>query len=349
MRLAFVGKGGSGKTTASSLFIRFLLSQGHPVLAIDADINQHLAEALHLPDDQVAGLPELGNALPRLKALLLGSNDRISGPAQMVKTTPPGAGSHLVTLGADDAVLREFSLRSKTLHFLRVGGFQDEDLGTRCFHAKTGAVELILNHLVDGPRDWVITDMTAGADAFASGLFTRFDVTVLVVEPTRKSLSVYDQYKRYAQDYDVAIRVLGNKVQDEEDRAFLQDVCGADLIGALSQSPWIRQSERGHAPAFADLEPDNRAVLKALQDTAARHRRDWDRYWHWGIHFHEKNAVNWANEAVGADVTDQIDRAFLKRFAALPEAAGTDQVAERSLDAPLATGDPVYPSERMMS
>lgn len=42
MRIAFVGKGGSGKTTLSSLFIRHLAATGAPVVAVDADINQHL-------------------------------------------------------------------------------------------------------------------------------------------------------------------------------------------------------------------------------------------------------------------------------------------------------------------
>ena len=46
MKIAFAGKGGSGKTTLSSLFVRYLAAQGLPVVAIDADINQHLAEAL---------------------------------------------------------------------------------------------------------------------------------------------------------------------------------------------------------------------------------------------------------------------------------------------------------------
>ena len=46
MRLAFVGKGGSGKTRLSSMLVRHLAGAGLPVIAIDADINQHLAEAL---------------------------------------------------------------------------------------------------------------------------------------------------------------------------------------------------------------------------------------------------------------------------------------------------------------
>ncbi len=328
MRIAFVGKGGSGKTTASSLFIRSLLDKGLPVLAIDGDINQHLAEALDLPPGAIAATPELGNALGRLKPLLRGTNGRIPTNAAMVKTTPPGPGSHLVTLAPDDPVLAQFAFAQGTLRFVRVGGFEDEDLGTKCFHAKTGAVELLLNHLIDAPDDWVITDMTAGADAFASGLFTRFDLTVLVVEPTRKSLSVWQQYKAYAQEYGIAIRVLGNKIQDEDDLAFLQDACGTDLIGALTQSRWVRQTERGSPPPMTDLEPENRAVLEQLMRTAAAQIRDWDRYWHWGIHFHEKNAAAWANEAAGCDVTRQIDPVFLKSFAVRCQRAGNDDLTE---------------------
>ena len=88
MRVAFAGKGGSGKTTLSSLFIRHLAGQGLPVVAIDADINQHLAEALGASQDP----PALGAHLPQIKDYLRGTNPRISSAAAMVKTTPPGPG-----------------------------------------------------------------------------------------------------------------------------------------------------------------------------------------------------------------------------------------------------------------
>ena len=81
-----------------------------------------------------------------------------------------------------------------------------------CYHSKTGAVELYLNHLVDGPGEYVVVDCTAGADSFASGLFTRFDLTVLVAEPTRKGISVYRQWRDYAAGYHVALAVAGNKI-----------------------------------------------------------------------------------------------------------------------------------------
>src|ERR1700757_734130 len=93
MKIAFAGKGGSGKTTLSSLFVRHLASRGLPVVAIDADINQHLAEALS------AGEPRpMGAHLPEIKEYLRGTNPWISSAEAMVKTTPPGRGSRLLGL-----------------------------------------------------------------------------------------------------------------------------------------------------------------------------------------------------------------------------------------------------------
>lgn len=70
MRVAFVDKGGSGKTTVAALFTRRLAGAGAPVLAVDADINQHLGEALGLSPGRAASLPAMGAELPFLKEWL---------------------------------------------------------------------------------------------------------------------------------------------------------------------------------------------------------------------------------------------------------------------------------------
>lgn len=92
MKIAFVGKGGSGKTTLSSLFIRHLAASGSPVVAVDADINQHLGAALGLDEAVAAGLPAMGPRLKLIKDYLRGSNPRITSAETMIKTTPPGEG-----------------------------------------------------------------------------------------------------------------------------------------------------------------------------------------------------------------------------------------------------------------
>ncbi|MEU5523965.1 ATP-binding protein [Streptomyces sp. NPDC047860] len=317
MKTAFVGKGGSGKTTLSSLFIRHLAACGAPVIAVDADINQHLGAALGLDETVAAGLPAMGDHLPLIKEYLRGSNPRIASAETMIKTTPPGEGSRLLGVCEDnpvyDACARPVELDGGAVRLMVTGPFTDADLGVACYHSKTGAVELCLNHLVDGPDEYVVVDMTAGSDSFASGMFTRFDITFLVAEPTRKGVSVYRQYKEYARDFDVVLKVIGNKVQGPDDLDFLRAEVGDDLLVTVGHSDWVRSLEKGRPPRFGLLEEANRHALHLMRSAAdaTYELRDWDRYTRQMVHFHLKNARSWGNERTGADLAAQVDPDFV--------------------------------------
>ncbi|MFF7159323.1 ATP-binding protein [Streptomyces sp. NPDC008139] len=333
MKIAFVGKGGSGKTTLSSLFIRHLAASRVPVIAIDADINQHLGPALGLAEDDAAALPALGAHLPEIKEYLRGANPRITSAETMIKTTPPGRGSRLLRLVEDNPV---YAACARTVHLDRghgvdggtesagdaggdtarlmvTGPFNESDLGVACYHSKVGAVELCLNHLVDGRDEYLVVDMTAGSDSFASGMFTRFDMTFLVAEPTRKGVAVYRQYKEYARDFGVDLAVVGNKVRDADDLAFLRAEVGDDLLVTVGHSDWVRAMEKGRPPRFARLEEDNRRALRTLHERAdaTYERRDWARYTQQMVHFHLKNAESWGNAKTGADLAAQVDPDFV--------------------------------------
>ncbi|MEU6974521.1 MULTISPECIES: ATP-binding protein [unclassified Streptomyces] len=317
MKIAFVGKGGSGKTTLSSLFIRHLAAAGAPVVAVDADINQHLGAALGLSDEEAAALPAMGAHLPLIKEYLRGSNPRIASPDTMIKTTPPGEGSRLLRVREEnpvyEACARSVTLDDGELRLMATGPFAESDLGVACYHSKVGAVELCLNHLVDGADEYVVVDMTAGSDSFASGMFTRFDMTFLVAEPTRKGVSVYRQYKEYARDFGVTLRVIGNKVQGADDVEFLRAEVGDDLLVTVGHSDWVRSMEKGRPARFELLEATNRMALQALQNAAddSYAQRDWERYTRQMVHFHLKNAESWGNAKTGADLAAQVDPGFV--------------------------------------
>ncbi|MCT9006346.1 ATP-binding protein [Streptomyces rhizosphaerihabitans] len=317
MKIAFVGKGGSGKTTLSSLFVRHLAASGAPVVAVDADINQHLGATLGLEETVAAALPAMGERLPLIKDYLRGSNPRIASAETMIKTTPPGEGSRLLRVGEAnpvyDACARPVELDGGTIRLMVTGPFTEADVGVACYHSKTGAVELCLNHLVDGRSEYVVVDMTAGSDSFASGLFTRFDITFLVAEPTRKGVSVYRQYKEYARDFGVALKVVGNKVQGQDDIDFLRAEVGDDLLVTVGHSDWVRAMEKGRPPRFEFLEEANRRSLHTLQSAAdaTYELRDWERYTRQMVQFHLKNAASWGNAKTGADLTEQVDPGFV--------------------------------------
>ncbi|MGW0756006.1 ATP-binding protein [Streptomyces sp. NPDC002814] len=317
MKIAFVGKGGSGKTTLSSLFIRHLAADGAPVVAIDADINQHLGVALGLDEAEAGELPAMGDRLPMIKDYLRGTNPRITSAGTMTKTTPPGEGSRLLRVRENnpvyDACARPVELDGGAVRLMVTGPFTDADLGVACYHSKTGAVELCLNHLVDGRDEYVVVDMTAGSDSFASGLFTRFDITFLVAEPTRRGVSVYRQYKEYAADFGVALAVVGNKVHGQEDLDFLRAEVGDDLLVSVGYSDWVRAMEKGRPPRFEFLEDASRRALRLLRTAAdaTYELRDWERYTRQMVHFHLRNAESWGNERLGVDLAAQIDPGFM--------------------------------------
>jgi CO dehydrogenase maturation factor len=270
VKVAFVGKGGSGKTTLSSLFVRHLVAQGLPVLAIDADINQHLADALGTTGEP----PALGAHLGEIKEYLRGDNPRIASAAVMVKTTPPGRGSRLLRLGGDDPIHALGVDTPCGARLMATGPFADADLGVACYHAKTGAVELYLNHLVDGPGEYAVVDCTAGAESFASGMFTRFDLTFLVAEPTRKGVGVYRQWREYAAGFDVALAVIGNKVQSQHDVAFLRENADGDLLAWVGYEPAVRAMEQGRPFGLDGVSPATRAALGTVQEAVDARVKD---------------------------------------------------------------------------
>lgn len=308
MRIAFVGKGGSGKTTLAALFSRYLALLGKPVLAIDADINQHLAAALGAPEGFVA--PALAADMRLLKEYVRGTNHRIASADEMVKTTPPGRGSRLLRFNERNPIFTAFGRALGGVTHLATGEFESGDIGVKCFHSKTGAVELLLNHLVDGKEEYVVVDMTAGADAFASGLFAKFDLLVVVAEPTRQALGVWEQYQAHGAGYDLAFALLGNKIEDASDEAFLRERVGDALLASVPRSKFVRAMERGESPRIDDLEPRALGALEVLRGALNNRTRDWNAMQRQSAEFHLKNAASWANAAVGRDLSMQVDPEF---------------------------------------
>ncbi len=154
--------------------------------------------------------------------------------------------------------------------------------------------------------------MTAGADAFASGLFTRFDLTVLVSEPTRRGVGVYRQYAEHARGHGVALRVLGNKVDRRRRRRVpagagrrrAARVVRPVRVGAGGRARRRRarrhRSSRRTSPCSTPCSPPS-----------TRRERDWAAYHRGTVEFHLRNAAAWGNRAIGVDLAAQVDPDFV--------------------------------------
>ncbi len=300
MRIAFVGKGGSGKTTTASLFAGYMAHRGKRVLALDADINQHLAGALGYNGQ----LRSMGLELDVIKKHLRGTNPLFT-ETTMRKTTPPGTGSRFVTLDHDDWFIAHYTQMAGDVMVAGAGEIPEGNIGVRCYHGLNGAVELTLGHMLDHEDDVVIVDMTAGADAFSSSLFAKVDALVLVVEPTLKSLSVYGQFLPNIKEYDVPMFVVANKVQDSDDKKFIESRVGT-VAAYIGQSSFIRQRERGVTLAYSDMEPELEGALEQLAVQLMNVQRDWQLLETRSHRLHRKNADDW----MGTETHQHIDPSF---------------------------------------
>lgn len=311
MRIAFCGKGGSGKTTIASLFIRYLTAKGEDVLAIDGDINQHLSHAIGLDPAKVRALPRLGQQANILTEYCRGSNERIN-INHFIESTPAGRGSNFITFAGGDPVSETFILRDNNLRFMAVGGHGDEDMGTTCYHKFTGAEGIFLNHLLDAENEFVVGDKCAGADPFASsGLASRYDAIYLVLEPTLKSIGVYEQARQYADPFGIRLFIIANKIMSDEDLTFIEEKTGQKALCAFGDLPVIRNLEKGLEYTIADLDDPLLANLEIMRKTArALGPRDWDRYMRVGREFHKRAGDGWASSKYGYDMLDQVDPAF---------------------------------------
>lgn len=85
MKIAIVGKGGSGKTTLSATLSRLFARHGFSVLAIDSDPNPNLGIALGLAETELAALQPLPHSILERRTNEAGSSE-VVGLAAPIET-----------------------------------------------------------------------------------------------------------------------------------------------------------------------------------------------------------------------------------------------------------------------
>lgn len=299
MNIAFVGKGGSGKTTISSLFISYLASRGSRVLAVDGDINQHLQQALGISVTP----PALAEFEKEIAEFVKGENPNIREAAHVTRSTPPGLGSGMISF--ESPLFEKIAVKERGIAFLRSGEFHEDEVGMGCYHSKIIPLEILLHHLDFATDEYAVVDMTAGADMFSSGMFLNFDVVVIVVEPTHKSVAVYQQFKEYLAPYHIPLYVVANKIQDEHDVKFLEERLGfVPLI--VPQLATVRARERGEDVSCEQVFVEGGVVFENLYRDVISHPDIREHRLKLLKDFHRLLSVGWYKQRFGYDLSSQI-------------------------------------------
>ncbi len=236
LRVAFVGKGGVGKSAVAGTFARTLARQGSPVLAIDSDPMPGLAFSLGIeqsdvgiPDEAVRDRKE-GEEGPRFRL-----RDGLSAADAVEQYSVPGP----------DGV--RFLQFAKLRNNLRAG------------MRSQIAFRQILEEL---PEDrWaVVGDLPGGMRQPFFGWGDYAHTMFIVVEPTVKSMRAGHRLSRLAltENPPAVIAVVANKVREEGDVARVEEATGLPVVGSV---PWDE--------AFADAEKAGLAPIDAAPDSAA--------------------------------------------------------------------------------
>jgi CO dehydrogenase maturation factor len=239
MRLAFVGKGGAGKSAISGTFARTLARRGDKVLAIDSDPLPGLAFSLGLAIEHSPPIPE--DAVIERKEGEQGPRWRLSpdiDPFQAVEDW---------SVEAPDGV-----------RFLQFGKIKSDP---RALWRSQMAFRYVINQLPAG-RWNVIGDLPGGTRQAFTGWGSWASTVCIVVEPTAKSLLSGRRLANLANlDPDNPKRVVAvaSKVRQEDDVEMIEKGTGLEVIAAIPWDEELAEAERRQL-APIDFAPDSAAV-----------------------------------------------------------------------------------------
>lgn len=247
LRLAFVGKGGSGKSAIVGTLARVLAVRGDDVLVLDSDTMPGLALSLGMePTD--AGIPD--------EATREGPED---GPRFELRHPPLETVERHAMVGPDGVRLIQLG---------KLWGHSSALVRSQF------AFRQIVTALAqpDAEPPWhLIGDLPGGTRQPYFGWGGYASQVLVVVEPSAKSVLSARRLARLSDAEDAPeVVAVANKVRPDDDVAGIGDRVGLEVVAAVPWDETLAEAERlGRAPI--DRAPDSPAVrvIRGLADRLA--------------------------------------------------------------------------------
>ncbi len=301
MRITFLGKGGSGKTTLATSFIKYLEKKGKKVLAIDADINVNLGAALNMPEKY------LGDIFDDVCKDLENNSKK-----PLIGSSPATRESKFIRKGLNDPFLKKYATyNQKGTALLTVGTYTDNKIGYACYHSKLGSAVFIYNRLLDDKDLYVVTDATAGIDSVGTSMFNVSDLNLFVVEPTKKSIDVYKEFKNIVSNYGIDTYVVANKIRNESDIEYIKKNIDENyILGFIKDSDDLRKFEQGDQEGLDNFIKNNEQILESILNKLNSIEKNWDKYYDIQKQIYVDDVGDWYSQFYGEDLTKYIDKKF---------------------------------------
>ncbi len=243
--IAVAGKGGTGKTSITSLVIRYLLKNGSgPILAIDADANAKLGESLGLIVERTVG-----------SVLDTFQKDKIEIPSGMSKQT------YL------NYKLNEIIVESKGLDLVTMGRGEGPD----CYCAPN----LVLKNFADSLAEnytYTVMDNEAGMEHLSRRTTQNIDALLIISDHSVKGVRTVARIRDLVSELKLVVKkqlVIINFVPTRLDPFIIEELdrLGIDPVITIPQDKEIYEYDLKLKPLL-DL-PDTSKAVKAVNDLMA--------------------------------------------------------------------------------
>jgi len=238
VQIAVAGKGGTGKTSICALMIRYLIEKGMaPILAVDADANANLNEAL--------GFPIENETVSELIAATK-EPDKI----------PDGMTQDVFINYKLNAALSE----GKDVDLLVMGGPE----GPGCFCFPNNILRKYLDSLTKGYK-YVVMDNEAGLEHISRKTTRDIDIMFVVSDCSARSVRSAGRVRKLIGQIETKVKkiyLILNKATPEEALILKEEIerTGLSLAGLIANDPQVAEYDVSGKALF-DLPADSPAVL----------------------------------------------------------------------------------------
>jgi len=242
VQIAVAGKGGTGKTSFCALLIRYLIEKGKtPILAVDADANANLNEALGFPVENET-----------VSELIAATKDP--------QAIPPGMTQDVYIEYKLNSALSE----GKDVDLLVMGGPE----GPGCFCFPNNILRKYLDHLTKGYK-YIVMDNEAGLEHISRRTTRDIDEMFVVSDCSARSVRSAGRIRRLIEQLDTKVNriwLVLNRATPEDAEALKDEIekTGLVLAGLIPGDPLVTEYDIKGKPLF-DL-PQDSPALKAVRE-----------------------------------------------------------------------------------
>ena len=238
IQIAVAGKGGTGKTSICALIIRYLIEKGKtPILAVDADANANLNEALGLPIENET-VSELIAATKEPDKIPDGMSQDVYINYKLNAALTEGKDADLLVMGGPD--------------------------GPGCFCFPNNILRKYLDSLTKGYK-YVVMDNEAGLEHISRKTTRDIDIMFVVSDCSARSVRSAGRIRKLIEQIETKVNriyLILNKATEEETLILKEEIekTGLKLAGLIAEDPKVAEYDVCGKALF-DLPADSPAVL----------------------------------------------------------------------------------------